>query len=207
MIYAHSLHAASAEKMALDLMESDLERLSEIRSLATSTTFKRLFKIEFQGQNLERWVRERIQNVEYSSNLLNQDDKNSTKNAKSSKLQLTAINASTLEKPKYLILGSQYLSSKLTWIDRAAILIHEARHSDSVQLEHIKCSANHSKKSLREKAACDQTIQGSYGFELIFLNEIALNCDSCDEATQARARELYLQYQDRVLDFKLPLDN
>lgn len=206
VLFAVVLSATTPEQAALELMEKDLERLSEIRSLDTSAPFRKLFKIEFQGQNLERWFRERIQVVEYSNNLLSRDNKAHLP-SRQSRLQLTALNASTPEKPKRLILSALYLSNKLTWIERVAILIHEARHSDPDVLEHTACPDNHPKKMFRGLKACDQNIYGSYGFELIFLNEIAINCDSCNESTQQGARALFLKFQDRVLDFKLPLDN
>ena len=188
------------EKTALQLMESDLEKLSEVRSLETSATFRKLFKTEFQGQNLERWFRDRIENVEYSAD----------RSAVLAGIQLTAINDSTPEKPKHMVLLPHYSTPKVDWIERVAVLIHEARHSDSTEanpLEHIKCPSNHPNNLFRDKKVCDRNIHGSYGYELVFLREIAKNCDSCDRDTQERARELYLKYQDRVLDFKLPLDN
>lgn len=105
---------------------------------------------------------------------------------------------------------------ELPQILRVAVLMHEARHSESAHTfwKHIACpspyldedgkemkSAMDNDASLSGQVqACDADSKGSYGISALLLKNIAENCENCDSDLKNQAKALYLDIRKRISD-------
>lgn len=101
----------------------------------------------------------------------------------------------------------QYLLNEISPLARISILIHEAEHNRESNSDHVYCpdvllnedgTPNISPLSNSSPAgayACDKDETGSYGVQIVFLNNIAKNCSNCsakDKADAANVARLLL---------------
>jgi hypothetical protein len=71
-------------------------------------------------------------------------------------------------------------------------IIHEARHSDGVM--HVRCEGNHPQKDL-EFAACDDSLDGSYGVTFAFINVMVYELAQANRAPPVLAVALLEQWR------------
>jgi hypothetical protein len=120
------------------------------------STFRKLFGFQFDGEKLKEWVLHRIKSV-------------------------TRQNTWTIAVNKnlgHLLLGDRFFE-KSPFLERAYLLVHEARHSDGDGYRHVACppdfkyvSAGSPDIDLTREGACDDAPDGAYGFQAAFLFEL-----------------------------------
>ncbi len=89
-----------------------------------------------------------------------------------------------------------YVTSNYPQIARLMTVFHEARHTEDANgnWEHAKCPAHYNYRSiwsgtrLARKAACDTTVQGSYGSATVLLNNISKFCSNCSDKVKEDAK-------------------
>ncbi|WP_411824835.1 hypothetical protein [Leptospira sp. 'Mane'] len=119
------------------------------------TNFETHFHFHYSGKKLSKWIQSRIRN--YSK-------------------------GSTGDFIAYfhdgeVVLGKSFF--QLPKLDRALILLHEARHADGKEYSHVPCPENFRFLNARDlnivpsgKKGCDATLDGGYGLTASFLFEL-----------------------------------
>ncbi|WP_061248724.1 hypothetical protein [Leptospira alstonii] len=118
--------------------------------------FHQFFGFSFSGVSLEIWLRRRITDFKMGASS-----------------EFYIANYSN---------GIVYLNRRffeLSKLEQVVILIHEARHADGAEFQHIQCPSDFPYLSTRSPetrlegmAACDDRKDGAYGFGAAFLFEI-----------------------------------
>ncbi|MBI3794418.1 MAG: hypothetical protein HY280_06775 [Nitrospinae bacterium] len=118
--------------------------------------FKRLFGFSFDGKKLEEWILRRIKSVSRENTWT------------------IAVNRNA----GHFLIGDRFFD-KSDFLERAYLLVHEARHSDGDGYRHVRCpeghkfvSAGQPEMDLTKVKACDDTPDGAYGFHAAFLFEL-----------------------------------
>ena len=101
--------------------------------------------------------------------------------------------------------GFNYLKSHFSAVEKASILIHEARHNQSVKFDHLDCPLNFPYSSssgvpLAGEAACEKNYNGSYGVQIIFLKNISKFCTNCTTQVKQTANKLAVDYLNRIIN-------
>lgn len=93
------------------------------------------------------------------------------------------------------------LTDKDASLERIFTLLHEARHSDgngkSLGMMHLFCPSSHLYAGY---AACDLSLNGSYGVEAQFRKAMTESCTDCTVAQRERLRLAYLDNFSRILE-------
>lgn len=102
-------------------------------------------------------------------------------------------------------IGFNFLKPQFSIIEKASILIHEARHNQSDRFDHIDCPANFpyfssSGLPLAGKAACEKIYDGSYGVQIVFLRNISKYCTNCSDKIRKVAQEKANDYLRRIIN-------
>lgn len=104
--------------------------------------------------------------------------------------------------PKQIWITPSYFG--LSRVERVSYLIHEARHLDGARFMHAPCPMPflddagqeiHTRSAaglyLANLAACDYDETGPYGFQLVFLKNVATNCATCSKEDRGSASSLF----------------
>ncbi|RHX77763.1 hypothetical protein [Leptospira yasudae] len=117
--------------------------------------FEKYFGFRFEGNKLEQWLKSRIDGFKMDSS------------------QPYIAHYSN----RIVYLNRNFF--RFSKLEQAVILIHEARHADGNEYQHIRCPYGFPYLSVRDPeaeleglAACDDKQDGAYGFGAAFLFEI-----------------------------------
>jgi len=118
-----------------------------------NSRFYSLYKFQLNGKELYKWLEKRINIFTYEN----------------------SWTVATNKGNGVISIGDQFFESKP--LEQLYILIHEARHSDGDSYPHIKCppgviSATQPEMDLTRYPACDNRVDGAYGFQAALLFEI-----------------------------------
>jgi len=118
--------------------------------------FNEFFGGSFNGETLLHWLLTRIKGLSYHNG------------------KKAAIN----QNRGNIHVGNPFFQ-ELSVLERLYLLIHEARHSDDKGYKHIRCpkgfrfiSASQPTMDLEKEQACDDEINGAYGYQAAFLFEL-----------------------------------
>ena len=192
------------EKNKYDLIANDLKQLESIHLTGTSSSqLRRALKLpNTSGITLRFWLEQRIKYIfaEDFQPLIRSDT--AAMNIGSLYTRLGTESGRPpyilyLPGHSYLTVNSHQLGAiqlgpalfsdhyRSNWnVERArtlirlGVLIHEARHSDEKGFPHVKCPATHPTHAHR--ASCDQSKNGSYGIENLFLKSAHESCYDCN---------------------------
>lgn len=93
------------------------------------------------------------------------------------------------------------------FIERVSILLHEASHANGSG--HTSCPSRsltgaamigRSGEDLTGKLACDSWITGAYVKQIVFLRNLAANCDTCSASQKAEAQEFAESLMPRIIE-------
>ncbi|BDA80630.1 hypothetical protein LPTSP3_g35600 [Leptospira kobayashii] len=119
------------------------------------SNFESFFHFHYSGKKLSRWIQSRIKNYSKGS---------------------TGDFIAYFHEGE-VVLGKSFF--QLPKLDRALILLHEARHADGKEYSHVPCPDNFRFLNARDlnivpsgKKGCDSTLDGGYGLTASFLFEL-----------------------------------
>ncbi|EQA37582.1 hypothetical protein LEP1GSC047_4019 [Leptospira inadai serovar Lyme str. 10] len=144
------------ESLKFYIQELNSNRLHIDKSFyRRKSNFRKLFGFSFSGADLSAWLNSRI---------------------KVFKMGPTGKYIAYFH-DGMVVLGKDFFT--LPKVEQALVLIHEARHADGREFTHSKCpegfpyvSLRSPKIPLENTEACDDRVDGSYGFGAAFLFEI-----------------------------------
>ncbi|EQA45750.1 putative lipoprotein [Leptospira broomii serovar Hurstbridge str. 5399] len=151
--YDESLKIESLKRY---IQELNADRLHIDKNFySRKSNFRKFFGFSFSGKDLSAWLNSRI---------------------KVYKIGPTGKYIAYFH-DGMVVLGKDFFN--LPKVEQALVLIHEARHADGREFTHSKCPAGFPylsvrapQTSLENVEACDERVDGSYGFGAAFLFEV-----------------------------------
>lgn len=160
-ISADEFKLSSSQQKKLDETFKFIDKLEPKKLKIDKSTYQKFSKFEdyykfhFSGKKLSKWIRNRIQKFSFGE----------------------TGDFIAMYQEEEVFLGKIFFT--LSPLERALVLIHEARHADGKQFAHVICPDSFEFLNPRDwkifpagKKGCDSLAEGSYGVTAAFLFEM-----------------------------------